>query len=135
MPVLTRADVNIYFEVHGSGPALLLTHGFSATSEMWSGQIESLAAEHTLITWDMRGHGRSDSPQTTDAYSAELTVADMAALLGANDEPFLNATDYMAAKIPGATEVVIPDAGHASNIDQPAAFNAAVQHFLEANDL
>ena len=53
-------------------------------------------------------------------------------LVGADDEPFLNATDYMAAKIPGAAKVVIPDAGHASNIDQPAAFNEAVLQFLES---
>ena len=37
--------------------------------------------------------------------------------------------DYMAAKIPGAKKVVIPDAGHAANIDQPEAFNAAVARF------
>ena len=36
----------------------------------------------------------------------------------------------MAAKIPGAKKVVIPDAGHAANIDQPEAFNAAVLGFL-----
>jgi len=66
MPVLTRDGVDIYFEVHGSGPALLLTHGYSATSEMWRGQVEAFAADHTLITWDMRGHGRSDSPATSD---------------------------------------------------------------------
>jgi pimeloyl-ACP methyl ester carboxylesterase len=36
----------------------------------------------------------------------------------------------MAAKIPGAMKVVIPDAGHAANLHQPAAFNAAVEKFL-----
>jgi pimeloyl-ACP methyl ester carboxylesterase len=36
----------------------------------------------------------------------------------------------MAAKIPGAQKVLIPGAGHAANIDQPAAFNAAVEAFL-----
>lgn len=87
MPVLTRDGVDIYFEVHGSGPALLLTHGYSATSEMWRGQVEAFAADHTLITWDMRGHGRSDSPTEPSAYSAELTVADMAALLDHVDAP------------------------------------------------
>jgi pimeloyl-ACP methyl ester carboxylesterase len=51
-------------------------------------------------------------------------------LVGAKDEAFLAATDYMAAKIPGATKVVIPEAGHAANIDQPRAFNAAVLDFL-----
>jgi pimeloyl-ACP methyl ester carboxylesterase len=37
----------------------------------------------------------------------------------------------MAAKIPGATKVVIPSAGHAVNIDQPQAFIEAVLPFLE----
>jgi pimeloyl-ACP methyl ester carboxylesterase len=36
----------------------------------------------------------------------------------------------MAAKIPGARKILIPDAGHAANIDQPEAFNAAVRSFL-----
>jgi len=52
-------------------------------------------------------------------------------VVGANDTPFIAASDYMAAKIPGAKKVVIPDAGHAANIDQPAAFNRAVVEFLD----
>jgi pimeloyl-ACP methyl ester carboxylesterase len=43
---------------------------------------------------------------------------------------FLAATDYMAAKIKGATKAVIPDAGHAANLHQPALFNRAVEAFL-----
>jgi pimeloyl-ACP methyl ester carboxylesterase len=52
-------------------------------------------------------------------------------IVGANDAPFLNAADYMAAKIPGASKVVIPDAGHAVNLDQPEIFNQTVLRFLE----
>jgi pimeloyl-ACP methyl ester carboxylesterase len=37
----------------------------------------------------------------------------------------------MAAKIPGATKVVVPSAGHAVNIDQPQAFIDAVLPFLD----
>ena len=53
-------------------------------------------------------------------------------LVGANDTNFLAAADYMARKIPGAARVTIPDAGHASNLHQPAAFNRAVEGFLSA---
>ena len=53
-------------------------------------------------------------------------------LVGANDQPFLGATDYMTAKIPGCTRATIPDAGHAANIDQPDAFNDAVRGFLSS---
>jgi pimeloyl-ACP methyl ester carboxylesterase len=52
-------------------------------------------------------------------------------IVGADDAPFLAAADYMAAKIPGARKVVIPNAGHAANLDQPVAFNAALRAFLE----
>ena len=51
-------------------------------------------------------------------------------VVGADDTPFLAASDYMAAKIPGAKKVVIPQAGHAVNIDQPKAFIEAVEPFL-----
>jgi pimeloyl-ACP methyl ester carboxylesterase len=36
----------------------------------------------------------------------------------------------MASRIPGARKIVIPDAGHNVNLDQPEAFNAAVLDFL-----
>jgi pimeloyl-ACP methyl ester carboxylesterase len=52
-------------------------------------------------------------------------------VVGSEDKPFLNAADYMAAKIPGSEKVVIPGAGHAANIDQPDIFNRAVLDFLE----
>ncbi len=52
-------------------------------------------------------------------------------LVGENDETFIIPTDYMALKIPGSKKVVIANAGHASKIDQPAAFNQAVVEFLQ----
>jgi pimeloyl-ACP methyl ester carboxylesterase len=250
MPKINRDGVNIHYEVHGTGPALLLTHGYSSTSAMWRGQIAALSERHRLVLWDMRGHGQSDYPDNPEAYSEALTVADMAALLdqvgagsavvgglslggymslafyrshprrvsalliidtgpgfrkdeareawnrrahdtadrferdglavlqsasreratashrnaqglahaargmltqrdagviellpaikvpslvvvGADDAPFLAASDYMAAKIPGARKVVIPAAGHAVNIDAPQPFIEAVLPFLD----
>jgi pimeloyl-ACP methyl ester carboxylesterase len=253
MPKINRDGVDIYYEIHGSGPALLLTHGYSLTLEMWQGQIEALSKHYKLVLWDMRGHGRSDYPDDPSAYSEALTVADMAALLdqvgtksaivgglslggymslafyraypdrvralliidtgpgfkkddareawnkrahetgdrfdreglaalesasrersgaghrnasglaraargmlpqrnarvieslpdikvpslvvvGADDTPFLAASDYMAAKIPGAAKLVIPGGGHVVNIDQPQAFIDAVLPFLDSLD-
>ncbi|MFZ5720875.1 MAG: alpha/beta fold hydrolase [Pseudomonadota bacterium] len=81
MAVLNRDGVNLYYEVHGQGPVILLTHGYSATSQMWAGQIDALSKDHTLVIWDMRGHGQSDSPDDPALYSEAATVADMAALL------------------------------------------------------
>jgi pimeloyl-ACP methyl ester carboxylesterase len=52
-------------------------------------------------------------------------------VVGSKDTPFIAASEYMAAKIPGAEKVVIQDAGHASNIDQPKAFNDAIVAYVE----
>jgi len=52
-------------------------------------------------------------------------------LAGANDQQFLPPTDYMAAKIPNAEKVILANAGHAANIDQPEAFDADVRKFLD----
>ena len=52
-------------------------------------------------------------------------------VVGAKDRPYLAASDYMAGKITGARMAVIPDAGHAVNVHQPAAFDREVLGFLE----
>jgi len=81
MPMLNRDGVGIYYEVHGSGPTVLLSHGFTLTCRMWDPQIAALKDSYQVIVWDMRGHGQSDSPEDQDLYTEELTVEDMAALL------------------------------------------------------
>jgi pimeloyl-ACP methyl ester carboxylesterase len=81
MSFIDRDGVRLYYEVHGTGPALLLTHGYASSARMWAGQIDILAKDFQLILWDMRGHGRSDYPSAPDAYTEEATLADMAALL------------------------------------------------------
>src|SRR5258708_34605593 len=83
MPYLDRDSVRIYYEEHGRGPAVLLSHGYSASARMWQGQFEALADRYHLIGWGMRGHDRSDSPDDPAPYSHELTVADMGAGLDA----------------------------------------------------
>src|SRR6201997_1530931 len=83
MARLDRDGVGIYYESHGQGPAILLSHGYSATCRMWDGQIAALRDRFRVIVWDMRGHGQSDVPADPSAYSEAATVGDMAALLQA----------------------------------------------------
>lgn len=84
MPTLDRDGVEIYYEASGDGPPVLLTHGFSASSAMWRGNAPALAAAgYRVIVWDMRGHGRSGSPDDPALYSEALTVGDIDAVLDA----------------------------------------------------
>jgi pimeloyl-ACP methyl ester carboxylesterase len=86
MARLDRDGVAIHYESHGQGPAILLSHGYSATCRMWDGQIAAFQGRHRVIVWDMRGHGQSDYPNDPKAYSETATVEDMAAILRACGE-------------------------------------------------
>jgi pimeloyl-ACP methyl ester carboxylesterase len=83
MSFIDRAGVRIFYEVTGSGdgPPVLLSHGFGSSGLMWSPNVGALAAGRPVVTWDMRGHGRSGSPADQADYSAAACVADMVALL------------------------------------------------------
>ena len=256
MAHIDRDGVGIHYEAVGRGPAVVLSHGFSASSHMFAGVAADLVADHTVVTWDVRGHAGSDSPTDPAAYTVPLAVGDMAAVLdaagarravvgghslggyltlafwlahpervralvligtgpgyrkddaregwnrmaaryadefdtkglgalgaseevsasvhrdasglaraargiltqhdgrvmdalpkidvptlvivGEHDKPFVGASRYMAERIPNAELVVVPDAGHAPNISQPAVFSRALRSFLsrlpEEND-
>jgi pimeloyl-ACP methyl ester carboxylesterase len=82
MPMLNRPAGGISYQVSGGGsPAVLLTHGFAATSAMFGANVPALAARHQVVTWDMRGHGASDYPTDAESYSPASAVDDIAALL------------------------------------------------------
>lgn len=248
MPYLTRNGVRLYYEDHGQGLPILLTHGFGASTGMWQPQIDAFQDTYRLIPWDMRGHGASDSPDDQALYSHDHTVEDMRALLdhlgidraviaghslggflslafhvaypervralivqgcgpgyrnpetrarwnerterraqtledkglealgggsevrvsmqrsaaglakaargmlaqvdarvidhlphirvptlilaGEGDAPYLSGIKYMAERIPNASKVIIANAGHGANVEQPAVFNDVVQRFL-----
>ena len=53
-------------------------------------------------------------------------------IVGDQDTPFLAPCEYMAKKIPGARLEVITGAGHASNLDQPEAFDRVLLRFLDS---
>jgi pimeloyl-ACP methyl ester carboxylesterase len=84
MPFLDRAGTRIHYELHGvatAHPPLLLSHGFSASARMWDRNIDALAADRRVLTWDMRGHALSDTPARPSEYGVEQSVGDMLALL------------------------------------------------------
>jgi hypothetical protein len=55
MPKLNRDGVNIYHEVHGNGPPLILTHGYSSTSAMW--QDGAVKTSQTRVAGEDRAEG------------------------------------------------------------------------------
>ncbi|MBW8481212.1 alpha/beta fold hydrolase [Actinomadura parmotrematis] len=58
---LSDGTVRIYYEVHGSGPAIALVHGSGGHHAAWWQQVAALRDRYTLVTLDLRGFGNSDS--------------------------------------------------------------------------
>jgi 3-oxoadipate enol-lactonase len=69
---------DLYFEVDGSGPAVVLVHGFSLDGRMWDEQIPALRDIATVIRYDARGFGRSSNPEPGVDY---VPSADLVAVL------------------------------------------------------
>jgi non-heme chloroperoxidase len=74
MPFVTvgkenSGDIQIYYEDHGSGSAVILIHGYPLSGTSWELQIPSLLqAGHRVITYDRRGFGKSSQPTTGYNY-------------------------------------------------------------------
>lgn len=77
-----QAEVNgisIHYAIYGQGPPVIFLHGGLANADYWGGQVLPVAAHHTVILMDSRGHGRS----TRDArpYGYDLMADDVVALM------------------------------------------------------
>jgi pimeloyl-ACP methyl ester carboxylesterase len=81
MSVDVLNGIEIGYDITGAGPPVLFTHGYQASRRMWEAQREALKSRYTAITWDLRGHGESGTPDDPALYSHELMLGDMAALL------------------------------------------------------
>ncbi|MBO0924685.1 alpha/beta hydrolase [Cellulomonas sp. zg-ZUI199] len=83
--VETAAGVHLHAAVAGSGPAVVLLHGFPQTHVMWRHVAADLARDHTVICPDLRGYGASDKPAEADehTYAKRTMAADVVALVRA----------------------------------------------------
>ncbi|WP_444684575.1 alpha/beta fold hydrolase [Alkalicoccus luteus] len=79
MPVFRSDYAVIYYETTGHGPPLVLTHGATLDHHQWTPQIKALAKDFLIISWDVRGHGRSVTPPGT--FQHHEAAADLIRLL------------------------------------------------------
>jgi len=82
MPKLRVNNTGIYYEVTGQGKPLLFIHGLASSSRSWKKQVPFFAQHYQVITFDIRGHGRSDRP-LFEPYSIKLFAADAVELMRA----------------------------------------------------
>ncbi|MEX2430579.1 MAG: alpha/beta hydrolase [Dehalococcoidia bacterium] len=59
MPFAPVNGIQLYYEVTGDGPAVVCAHGIGGNHASWYQQVDAFAEQHTVVTFDHRGFGRS----------------------------------------------------------------------------
>ena len=71
----------LHLDVDGTGPALVLAHGFGGSARNFGPQMRALKDRYRVVRYDARGHGRSDAPAELEAYTPATFVGDMGRVL------------------------------------------------------
>jgi len=81
MPIARIRDIDVHYEITapGRGSAVLCIHGLGSSTEDWESQLAALARRHTVITYDVRGHGKTSKPR--GRYTVKQFAEDAAALI------------------------------------------------------
>lgn len=103
----------------GDGPPLVMAHGFSENGRCWEPLVSDLADDYDIITYDARGHGRSDAPET--GYEMEDRIADLTGLIETLDvrDPILLGHS-MGGSTVAWTAAVHPSLPRAIVLEDPA---------------
>ena len=76
---ITTNGTTIHVRVGGSGPAVVLLHGYGETGDMWAPMAADLARDHTVVVPDLRGMGLSTKP--AGGYDKKNQAKDVAGVL------------------------------------------------------
>lgn len=74
-------DIELRYEIIGSGPSVILCHPLACNLSVWDKQVGALAARFSVLRFDVRGHGGSGAP--VDGYALDTLADDAIALLDA----------------------------------------------------
>jgi pimeloyl-ACP methyl ester carboxylesterase len=80
MPFADTQGARTYYEATGHGPPLVFVHSAFLDQRMWREQVDAFAGDYRVVTYDLRGHGRT-GPTDADAYTVDLLADDLADLL------------------------------------------------------
>lgn len=65
-------DAQLYYEIAGNGPPVILLHGYVLDTRQWDRQFTELAKNYTVVRYDLRGYGQSDLPRKAFLHADDL---------------------------------------------------------------
>ncbi|WP_329243478.1 alpha/beta hydrolase [Actinoallomurus sp. NBC_01490] len=80
MAIATVNGIRMYYRSTGSGPLLVLLHGWPQTGHCWRHLVGPLSRAYTVVVPDLRGYGRSDMPR--DGHDKRTRAEDLHQLIG-----------------------------------------------------
>lgn len=83
MPKQAVGEINLNYQIQGSGDPLVFIHGLGSSSRDWQYQVEFFSPHYSILTYDVRGHGESDKPP--GPYSMALFSHDAKVLMQATE--------------------------------------------------
>lgn len=75
MPRIISGDAEIFYEVLGTGPPVVLLHPFPANHDLWKPAAQAVVSQYRVILPDLRGHGESgigEGPATMEKHAADI---------------------------------------------------------------
>ncbi len=81
VPRLIVNGLSYHYHCEGSGPPLLLLHGFTGSHASWAHLVRGFAEHFTAVAVDLPGHGKTGTPQDAARCRHELVSADLVALM------------------------------------------------------
>lgn len=79
MPRTRIGNIHLYYELTGSGAPLVFLSGLGMSTPDWEDQVSYFSKKYAVLTFDPRGHGKSDKPRSP--YSIPILAADAAELI------------------------------------------------------
>jgi 3-oxoadipate enol-lactonase len=123
----------LYYSEHGSGPAIVFSHGLLMDAAMWQNQVDHFSRRFRCVVWDQRGHGQTtfdgrpfdfwDSARDLIAVLDKLDI-DHAVLAGHSQGGFISLRAALSAPERVSGLVLAPSHGHALDVRTREAFTS-----------
>lgn len=136
MPKIALNEVELHYEETGSGFPMVFCHEFAGDHRSWEPQVRYFSRRYRVITYNFRGYAPSSVPDDPAAYSQDLLVADLRALLAklSIDKAHIvgiatgaNVALNFAIAHPGSTRSAIIVGGGAGTVDRENWLKGAQQ--------